>query len=220
MLTSSRIQAAVVALAVALLVVINKVAKLGLDTTDIGAVAAAGGALVLAIAHIDNGEPAEPAPTSVPLTTDEKAFAKNVLTPAISAKLGLALLLGVALCGCGSLSGAYDGLTSPQGVADRAKLHEDYVVLRAKVEKDFPQLLDDVTAIAADVTAGNYIGALMAIVAAAPQLAADAPELLADVRVIIEDIRHLGADLHSVQQAHAAVSKAAVKAKAAKKAPA
>lgn len=124
---------------------------------------------------------------------------------------GIALV--ATLCGgCSSLGHAYDGLTSPQGVEDRAQLRADYAVLRAKIVKDAPELISDVETIAADVGTGNYVGVLLSIVAAAPPVIERFPELAADIKTIIEDIRRLGVDAGLADKAQASVTKAKTKA--------
>lgn len=122
----------------------------------------------------------------------------------------------LSLTACGSLSAAYDGLSSPQGVEDRATLKADALAFKAKILLLAPQFEGDYERIAEDYRAGNLVGVLVSVVAAAPRIAVEAPALVEDLRTIIEDLRRLGVDAGLVQKADAEVSRAKARAKEAK----
>lgn len=119
-------------------------------------------------------------------------------------------VLALVLCACQSIRGAYDGLTSPQGVADERQLAADWSSLRAALP---PNLVPEAEGIATDVATGNYPGAIIGVLAAIPEIEQSAPALLSDVRTIIADLKRLATDATSQAVAQKAAT-AVVKAKA------
>lgn len=98
---SAKSQAAAAAFLVAVLVIVNRWLELGMSDTEIATLGAAIAGLVLSVAIVDHGEPAETSVVSTePLTESERQTARSLLPPALATKLGLCLLLGVGLAAC------------------------------------------------------------------------------------------------------------------------